>query len=110
MAETPAAPAGPFETCSWAGTDAKGVAHTGRTGLTLAQIAQVTENYYRKGWQSLRVFRGWDVPDADTPDLVAMIGPHPETGKRMWWAEGAQAVPEEAERAIRAQLGETDAD
>jgi hypothetical protein len=102
--ETPAAPAQPFETYSWSGTDAKGAAHMGRTGFTLAQIAQVAENYYRKGWRSLRVSRGWDVPDAGTPDLVAMIGPHPDTGERMWWAEGAQAVPGEAEDA---QLGET---
>jgi hypothetical protein len=82
--ETPAA----FETYSWSGTDAKGVAHMGRTGFTLAQIAQVTENYYRQGWQSLRVARSWEVPDAGTPDLVAMIGPHPGTGERVWWAEG----------------------
>jgi hypothetical protein len=101
--DTPA----PFETYSWSGTDVEGVAHMGRTGFTPAQIAQVTENYYRQGWQSLRVARGWDVPDAGTPGLVAMIGPHPDTGKRMWWAEGAEAVPEEAERAIRAQIGES---
>jgi hypothetical protein len=105
--ETPAAPGEPFETYSWAGTDRHGVAHMGRTGFTLAQIAQATENYYRKGWRSLRVARGWDVPGADTPDLVAAIGPHPETGKRIWWAEGAQDVPGDAERAIRAQLGES---
>ena len=95
------------ETFSWAGVDAKGVAHMGRTGFTLAEIAAVTEHYHRKGWRSLRVARGWDLPDAGTPDLVAAIGPHPGTGKRKWWAEGAQDVPEEAERAIRAQLGET---
>jgi hypothetical protein len=64
------------ETYSWTGTDAKGVAHAGRTGSTAAQIAVITENYYRKGWRSLRVARGWDLPDPDSPDLVAAIGPH----------------------------------
>jgi hypothetical protein len=97
-----------YETYSWAGTDAKGVAHAGRTGVPLAQIALTAEHHYRQGWRSLRVARGWVLPDAGTPDLVAAIGPHPEAGRRIWWAEGAQAGPEDAERAIRAQLGETD--
>jgi hypothetical protein len=100
----PDRPAATSETYSWAGTDAKGIAHIGRTGYTATQIAVITENYYRKGWRSLRVARGWDLPDAGTADLVAAIGPHPGTGRRTWWAEGAG----DAERAVRAQLGETD--
>jgi hypothetical protein len=92
------------ETYSWAGTDANGIAHAGRTGVPLAQIALTTEHHYRQGWRSLRVARGWDLPDADAADLVAAIGPDPETGERIWWAEGAQAVPDDAERAIRAQM------
>ena len=32
-----------WETYSWTGTDRRRVAHAGRTGYTLAQIARVTE-------------------------------------------------------------------
>jgi hypothetical protein len=95
MTTTPDSPAGePFETYSWAGTDKKGVAHTGRTGLTPAQIARVTQHYYRKGWRSLRVVRGWDLPGS--ADLVAAIEPHPDTGRRMWGAEGTEDAGEGA--------------
>lgn len=95
-------PAPAFETFSWTGTDRKGIAHGGRTGLPLEAIARITENYYRKGWRSLRVARGWDMPDGGTADLAAAIGPHPDTGRRVWWAEGA----EDAERAVSAQITE----
>jgi len=103
MAETET-PAAGYETYSWSGIDAKGVAHAGRTGAPLAQIALTVEHHYKQGWRSLRVARGWDLPDAGTPGLVAAIGPHPGTGRRMWWAEGPETVPEPAESAIRAQI------
>jgi hypothetical protein len=75
-----------WETYSWIGTDAKGVAHGGRTGLPLASIARITENYYREGWQSLRVAPGWILPDADDAVLVAAIEADAETGQRTWWS------------------------
>jgi hypothetical protein len=92
VSEASAAP-GEWETYSWTGTDRHGQAHAGRTGLPLAQIARITGNYYRQGWQSLRVARGWALPDTDTGDLVAAI--EPETGRRTRWSE----VPEHQAKA-----------
>ena len=77
MSEAPAAP-GARETYSWTGTDRHGQAHAGRTGLPPAQIARITGNHYRQGGQSLRVARGWALPNTDTGDLCAAI--EPETG------------------------------
>jgi hypothetical protein len=76
------------ETYSWAGVDEHGVAHAGRTGRTIDEIARATEHYYRQGWQSLRVARGWDLPDDPESDLVAQIGPD-HGGGRTWWSEAS---------------------
>jgi hypothetical protein len=47
---------------------------------------------FDRGWRSLIVCAGDGPvpPPADPQDgLVAVIGPHPQTGKRTWWAEAA---------------------
>jgi len=44
------------------------------------------------GWRSLKVCRGLGPipPPLGAADVVAEIRPHPETGRRVWWAEGSE--------------------
>jgi hypothetical protein len=78
------------ETYTWMGTTRDGGARTARTSLTPGQLAPIVENYYRKGWRSLRVARGWDMPVANADELVAAIEPSAETGQRTWWSEAPE--------------------
>lgn len=78
---------------SWRGTDEHGTGHRGRGRYTLAEIAAITERYYRRGWQMLEVLAG-DGPFGDgNPVEVARIGPRPGTGERVWRA-AATGIPE----------------
>lgn len=60
----------------WRGQDRRGTARTGQSRF--ADLPAEVEARYQKGWRSLAVFLGGDE--------VAGISPHPDTGKRCWWA------------------------
>jgi hypothetical protein len=77
-------------TYAWTG-DRDGVAHAGRTGLAPEEMAAKTEICYRRGWRELNVAEGWD-PPSQAQELAAAIEPHPDTGRRIWWAAGADSA------------------
>lgn len=75
------------ESYNWAGTGPRGEARCGRSAWLPEELPAIVEDYYRKGWRSLAVARGGSVPPSPGTDLVAAIGPSPDTGHRVWWAE-----------------------
>ena len=60
------------------GIDRRGRGVAGTLGPRQSLAAHV-EELFEKGWQRLEV--------TDSSGVVAGIGPHPDTGRRTWWAE-----------------------
>jgi hypothetical protein len=69
------------------GVNPKGEAVSGR--FVTSDLPAHTEMRYRQGWRALLVCSGdGPVPPSFADQgKVAVIEPHPETGKRTWWAE-----------------------
>ena len=76
----------------WRGVTSHGEQKCGRVSLTPAALSVFVEDRFKHGWRSLTVCSGEGPvppPAVGPADVVAVIGPHPDTGKRIWWSEGA---------------------
>lgn len=69
------------------GVDPKGQHRFGR--FVTSDLGAHTEMRYRQGWRSLLICSGDGPvpPPTDDEHRVAAIEAHPDTGKRIWWAE-----------------------
>ena len=61
------------------GVDGRGAA---RTGVTFDSPADFASRQYRNRWRRLEIRT-----DDEARELVGAIEPHPDTGRRIWWAE-----------------------
>jgi|GEM_PF-6430719 len=52
-------------------------------GTTTSAPEPFVRNAYLARFRWLDVYAG----PIDASELVGMVGPHPDTGKRIWWAE-----------------------
>ncbi len=60
---------------------------TGRVGAFCADsVAEFVKSRYRRGWRTLKV-----TPLDDSDTEAGAISRHPDTGRRVWWAEGGGA-------------------
>lgn len=55
-------------------------------GSSIMEPAALVEELYRKGWRV-----GTQVSDAATQQIVGEIVRHPDTRRRIWWADAAIA-------------------
>lgn len=79
----------------WRGVDPRGNQRLGQMDIEQGYLAPVVEHRFRQGWKLLTVCSGpgpVPPPAIGPADVVAEIKPHPETGRRTWWAgEEAQS-------------------
>jgi hypothetical protein len=72
----------------WRGVARNGAQRSGRT--TIDDLPAWVELRFGQGWRALTVCAGdgpVPPPAIGPSDVVARIGPHPDHGRRTWWAE-----------------------
>src|SRR5262245_49194589 len=76
------------QACRFRGTTRRGDGTCGVATMPAAELATWVAGRLRRGFRDLVVCAGpGPVPPGWDEDSVAEIGPHPETGRRDWWAE-----------------------
>ena len=76
----------------WRGVNRRGAALFGMTTMLPGSVASLVEKYWRLGWREFLIVPGEGPvpPVADDPGRVGAIEKHPDTGRRIWWAEAGE--------------------
>jgi hypothetical protein len=68
------------EELHYRGVDHRGTSRTGQNDLSRHDLTMMVARWFTAGWKSAEVTNL-------AGDIVAGIGPHPDTGTRTWWSE-----------------------